>query len=222
MKSFITENIENIFYIIQDEFANVRNREYPSNMPRRFVDTIALMSAEIRIFYTYAESKGFLSSVGAQQYKKEDQEFIEYIIMKNFNEAQLENPTAKILASLKWAIDKEKISVYYSQDEKGLEGIKSEDIDNMVTMTDDLLCIRPEKLLEIYRSYCKELNLSNCYKSGRELVQPLKKENVIRTRVEGKEKKPRATFKLGNKSTKRFFGIYLQKFYQICGELDKF
>lgn len=186
--SFITENIENIFYIIQDEFANVRNREYPSNMPRRFVDTIAIMSAEIRIFYTYAESKGFLSSVGAQQYKKEDQEFIEYIIMKNFNEAQLENPTAKILASLKWAIEKEKISVYYSPEEKCLEGIKSEDIDNMVTMTDDLLCIRPEKLLEIYRSYCKELNLPNCYKSGRELVQPLKKENVIRTRVEGKEK----------------------------------
>ena len=80
-------------------------------MPRRFVDTIAIMSAKYVYLYV-ALNQSFSMTLEHSNIEERIKNFIVHYYEK-YNEAQPENPTAKILASLKWAIDKRKISVYY-------------------------------------------------------------------------------------------------------------
>lgn len=216
---YITENMEKIFEAIEKTFRTIRGAFYPENMPRRFVDTIAIMLSEVRIFYLYAVDKGFLEEKEALHYKIDDVKYIKDIIIGNYYEMQVQSPATRILMSLKWAIDKEKISCY-SLHGKYIKGISPEEIVDIVITTDDWICISPNKLLEIYRLYCKEINQSVSYKSGRELADPLKKDNVILLKEEGGS--IRSSHKLWSKSSKRFYYICMRKFSELCGKSEDF
>ena len=216
---YIAENMEKIFEAIEKTFRTIRGAFYPENMPRRFVDTIAIMLSEVRIFYMYSVDKGFLEEKEALHYKIDDVNYIKGIIIENYHELQIQSPATKILMSLKWAIDKKKINCY-SLYGKAIDDVNPEDGVDIVVTTDDCICIHPNKLLEIYRLYCKEINQLVSYKSGRELADPLKKDNVILLKEEGGS--IRSSHKLWRKSSKRFYYIYKMKFFELCGKSEDF
>lgn len=216
---YITENIEKILELIQKTFRTIRGKAYPENMPRRFVDTIAIMLSEVRIFYKYAVDKGFLDEQEALHYTAADVRYIENIVIGNFYEIQIQSPTTRILMSLRWAIDKGKINCY-SLHGKYIDSVSPEDAADIVITTDNWICISPNKLLEIYRLYCKEINQPVSYKSGRELADPLKKDNAILLKEEGGS--IRSSHKLWSKSSKRFYYICKRKFYELCGKSEDF
>lgn len=217
---FITNYVNEVFSVIEEEFQRARSGSYPTNMPGRFIDAIAVMSAEVRIFYIYATVQGFLKAEDALSYQTEDLEYIQEVIMNNYYDSKIQSPSTQILLALKWALENKRIENYEITACKDLDKLEQSEIENNVIMSQGVLGIRPTRLFEIYRDYCKEFNQSIIYKDGRELVAPLKKDCAIVVKREGKEE--RATHKLGYKTQKRFFHIYRDVYERICSEYEKF
>ena len=216
--AFLGSKIQTVFNIIQQEFSCTRKRAFPNNMAARFIDTIAIMSAETRIFYMYALEQGFLTPDQANSYRAHDMAYIEQIVMKNYIDTQAKSPAAMILLALSKAISKKEIPVYTPVDRTEVKTAK--EIEEAVLIDDMYLFILPERLWEIYKKDCKEMGRNLTYKNGRELVQPLKKENAIILKSEGKAS--RATHKINAPTSKRFFIIDLTIFNKLCGIFEEF
>ena len=60
------------------------------------------------------------------------------------------------------------------------------------------------------------------YKSGRDLNAPLKKENLLLIKTEGKNQQQRATHKIGNFTSKRFFLIKKSELKKIMDVMEDF
>ena len=214
---YIQENLDQILEVIEVTFMEMRHKKFPTTMVARFIDTLAIMYAEVKIFYMYAITKGFLDGTTAQVLINQDVGYIERLVMKNHINSQMHSPAMMILMALKRAIDKREVHCCRLQD----IAKASEVNENVVILEELYISILPAKLWDIYKEYCKMMNKALTYKNGRELVAPLKKENIILIKEEGGSS--RSAHKIPEtKSQKRFFQIYKNVFEQYCGAFEEF
>lgn len=214
---YIQENLDQILEVIEVTFVEMRHKKFPTTMVARFIDTLAIMYAEVKIFYMYATTKGFLDGTTAQDLINQDIGYIERLVMKNHINSQMHSPAMMILMALKRAIDKREVHCCRLQD----IAKASEVNENVVILEDLYISILPAKLWDIYKEYCKMMNKALTYKNGRELVAPLKKENIILIKEEGDSS--RSAHKIPEtKSQKRFFQIHKSVFEQYCGTFEEF
>lgn len=214
---YLQEHIQKIEQIIKDEIRRVR-ADHPDviNTPR-FVDTLAIMAAEIQIFYEYAVVKAFLTKEEAERQKTNDLDVIVKIIEKNDHDAKTKSPGTLICLALREGIKSEALNLHYlreANDLKAFEGVMLED--------NDYFYILPETLWKLWKDYCRKKGQEMQYKTGRELNAPLRKENLLLIKTEGKNQQLRSTHKIGNFTSKRFFCIKKREFKRLCNNFEQF
>lgn len=214
---YLQGHIPTIEQTIKEEIRRVRT-DHPNVISTpRFVDTLAIMTAEIQIFYGYAVEKAFLTREEAEKQKVNDLEIMKEIIAKNDHDAKTKSPGTLICLAMREGIKSEGLNLYYlreANDLKEFEGIMLED--------EEYFYILPETLWKLWKDYCRTKGLEVQYKTGRELNAPLRKENLLLIKAEGKNQQQRATHKIGNFTTKRFFCIKKREYERLCNNFEQF
>ena len=214
---YLQGHIPTIEQTIKEEIRRVRADHPNAISTPRFVDTLAIMTAEIHIFYEYAVEKTFITKEEAERQKEDDLEVIVKIIEKNDHDAKTKSPGTLICLALREGMKTEALKLYYLSEAKDLqtfEGILLED--------ENYFYILPETLWKLWKTYCRAKGLEMQYKTGRELNAPLRKENLLLIKTEGKNQQQRATHKIGNFSSKRFFIIKKREYERLCRNFEQF
>lgn len=215
--AFLQGNVAWAQNIMREELKRIRKQKIPGITTSRFIDTLAIMSAEVRIFYSYACAKGFLTADEAQKYLKEDMQEIMKVIIKNDRESKTKSPAAHIIMALKCGIQSGKV-LLCSMEDMSRHG----EFSKIMSEDEQYFYILPETLWQLYRDYCKNVGEELIYKSGRDLNAPLKKENLLLIKTEGKNQQQRATHKIGNFTSKRFFLIKKLELKKILDIMENF
>ena len=161
--------------------------------------------------------KAFLTREEAEKQKVNDLEIMKEIIAKNDHDAKTKSPGTLICLAMREGIKSEGLNLYYlreANDLKEFEGIMLED--------EEYFYILPETLWKLWKDYCRTKGLEVQYKTGRELNAPLRKENLLLIKAEGKNQQQRATHKIGNFTTKRFFCIKKREYERLCNNFEQF
>ena len=214
---FLQKNLVKINQFISDEVKVIREGHPAEISTPRFVDALAILSAETKVFYAYAGESGFMTQQDAELYSAEDIEMIKKVIADNEKNIKTKTPATEICLALKWALKSEKLKLTAKEamaDLKEYGGIVGEDA--------DFYFILPDTLWRICKEYSYLTNTEVRYRSGRELNLPLKHENLILIKEEGQNQQPRSTHKIGNFTGKRFFYIFKKEFYKICELYEQF
>ncbi len=214
---FLQGNVAWAQNIMREELKLIRKQKIPGITTPRFIDTLAIMSAEVRIFYSYVCANGFLTEDEAQRYMKEDMQEIIKVIIRNDRESKTKSPAALIIMALKCGIQLRKVIVCDAKDMA-----KQGEFSKIMAEDEQYFYILPETLWQLYRDYCKNLGEELMYKSGRDLNAPLKKENLLLIKTEGKNQQQRATHKIGNFTSKRFFLIKKSELKKIMDVMEDF
>lgn len=214
---FLQGNVAWAQNIMREELKLIRKQKIPGITTPRFIDTLAIMSAEVRIFYSYACAKGFLTADEAQRYLGEDMQEIMKVIIKNDRESKTKSPATLIIMALKCGIQSGKVVLCSMEDMA-----KHTDFSRIAAEDEQNIHILPETLWQLYRDYCKNIGEELIYKNGRDLNMPLKKENLLLIKTEGKNQQQRATHKIGNFTSKRFFLIKKSEVKKIMDIMEKF
>lgn len=215
---FIQQNVTQIQKIMCEKLKETRGQQTHQNISTpRFIDSLAIMAAGAEIFYDYACSRGFMKADEAQKFLEEDMEMIEKIIAKNDCDSKTKSPATLISLALKRGIETGMVSFYTME-----EMAKCENYLNVVAEDEDYLYILPEALWQLYKEFCKNIGEEIIYKSGRDLHAPMKKENLLQIKAEGKNNQQRATHKIGNFTSKRFFIIKKLEMKKLLEIYEKF
>lgn len=214
---FTRDHIEMLNQIIEEEFKRIRGQKHKNIHVPRFVDTLAIMSSEVRFFYTYAVERGFMNIEEAQRYIMEDMDLITQIIEKNDQESKIKSPATTICLALKWAIEDHRIRVCSREDMR-----KFNDFSKIIGEDENYIYILPEALWQIYRDYSINVKIDLEYENGRELSSPLRKENIVLIKVEGKEQKRRATHHVSGIQSKKFFYMKKSEVKKLLETYEKF
>ncbi|MFR1884786.1 MAG: hypothetical protein ACLTL2_11570 [Blautia sp.] len=213
--SFVQKNVEKVQTTIQEQLARIRGIGIEDIQTPRFKDSLGIMAAEVEIFYRYAVARGFMEQRDAEVLQMNDLYFIHKIIAENDINAKIQSPAAVICLALEEGLKKGIVKMYKEED-----CLEIKDIEKTVVNCEEYICIYPRSLWKLYKRYCQEIKKEIVYKNGRELVAPLKKENVIMIKKEGDN--DRATHKIKSKTGSRFFYIKKSVFTTICGIFEEF
>lgn len=214
---FLQKNLVKIIQFIADQVKVIRENHPAEICTPRFVDALAILSAETKVFYAYARKAGFMSQQDADLYSTEDIEMIQKVIADNEKNIKTKTPATEICLALKWAMKSEKLKLIDKEDMSDLReysGIVGEDA--------NFYFILPDTLWRICKEYSCFTNTEVRYRSGRELNLPLKHENLILIKEEGSNQQPRSTHKIGNFTGKRFFYIFKKEFHKMCELYEQF
>lgn len=114
--AFLQGNVAWAQGIMGQELKIIRKQKIPGITTPRFIDALANMSAEVRIFYGYACARGFLTADEAQKNMQEDMREILKIIIQNDRESKTKSPAALIIMALKCGIQLGKVIVCSLED----------------------------------------------------------------------------------------------------------
>lgn len=214
---FVQENAEQIQEIMRKKLKEARTQMCHKILTPRFVDSFAIISAGVWIFYDYAYARGFLDADEAWKYYVEDLKNIEKIIIKNDRESKIKSPATTICLALEWGLQTGMVIRCYF---KNME--KQGDFLHIVAEDDVYLYILPETLWQLYKDFCKNIGEEAIYRNGRELHSLMKKEDLLLIKTEGKSKQLRATHKIGNFTSKRFFLIKKKEMKNLLDTYENF
>ena len=79
-----------------------------------------------------------------------------------------------------------------------------------------------QTLWQLYKDFCKNIGEEAIYRNGRELHSLMKKEDLLLIKTEGKSKQLRATHKIGNFTSKRFFLIKKKEMKNLLDTYENF
>ena len=214
---FVQENAEQIQEIMRKKLKEARTQMCHKILTPRFVDSFAIISAGVWIFYDYAYARGFLDADEAWKYYVEDLKNIEKIIIKNDRESKIKSPATTICLALEWGLQTGMVIRCYfkNMDKQG-------DFLHIVAEDDVYLYILPETLWQLYKDFCKNIGEEAIYRNGRELHSLMKKEDLLLIKTEGKSKQLRATHKIGNFTSKRFFLIKKKEMKNLLDTYENF
>lgn len=212
---FIETNVENVFESIKKEIDKARMDKNLKIRTPRFRDTMGILKAEISIFYNYAKARGFMTEAEIIEAMACDEKLIRKLIDENDSDTKVKSPATIICAALKKAISSNRLQIVSEEEAKSMIDFEWAVIEN-----DEYLMILSNTLQNVYSMYCREKGREVIYKSGREIANPLSKENAIFQKNESG--KPRRTHKINAKTEKRFLFIKKSKFVEFCNIFDEF
>ena len=212
---FAEANMDRIFEIIKLEVDTTRRDKKLGIRIPRFKDTLGIMRAELDIFYSYVKSKSFMSDEQISSAMEYDEALIRKLIQANDGDTKTKSPAAVICTALQRAIVTNKLCVVTEKESENMR-----DFDKVVIENEKYFMILSETLQNVYATYCRETNREVIYSSGREMANPLRKEDAILRKEENGS--IRSTHKITGKTDQRFLHIKKTKFAEFCNILNEF
>ena len=219
--SYVMENVEVIMQTIQRKVLEARGRnpqEIGLCTPRLNEDA-GVFEALGTIFWQYASRRGFVSVEQAGQILHEDMQAISYLLCRNDDSLQSLSPAVILLQALKNSIERGEAEIINLNSIKNAENVAD---GGSIMEDEDFLYIRAELLWQITYDYTRRRGIYFPYKTGRELIQILKNENLIFCKKEGKQ--TRSSFKLKiseMQSSKRFLFIKKERVKNLLNLVEE-
>lgn len=214
---YVTGNLGKVMEIINYECK--RARKSMGNFIRlpRYVDAFGALSALVSIFGGYIAKLGFMNQDDVNKLMEADRELLLQVIMENDGQVAQVSPGITILEALKYATDKHKICV------KNLWELEDDKPEDYLLYDDNFYFITSDRLWECAKPYTDYRNIYFPYKNGREIMEPLKAEEILFVKKEGSTN--RASHKItinGKLVNKRFLLIPKGKLDKIWGDLEDY
>ncbi len=200
---FATNHVDEIMRSIAYECKKIREKLQSIVKLPRYIDAYGVLYSATTVFKNYILEKGLLSQDETQNLIENDREFLLQIIRENDAAVSSVSPGIMLLESLKFAVNREEICV------KNVAETGEEKLTDCLIYDDKFLYITSEKLWECGRRYADYRRQYFSYKSGRELLTPMKEEGIIFLKKEGHSL--RSTHKItinGKVVNQRFLYIY--------------
>lgn len=200
---FATEHVKQIMRQISQDCAKIREGMKGKIRLPRYIDAFAVLYSVTNILGAYTAEKGLLSQEEISNLIENDREALFRIIQKNDAAVSNVSPGIMLLESLKFAVNREGTRV------KNVVEIGEGKVTDNLIYDENFIYITSEKLWECGRRYADYRRQYCPYKSGRELLTPLKEEGLIFQKREGRSL--RATHKITRNGTvinQRFLYIY--------------
>lgn len=200
---FVTEYVEQIMRQISQDCVKIRAEMKGKIRLPRYIDAFAVLYSVTNIFGAYIAEKGLLSQEEISNLIENDREALLRIIQENDAAVSNVSPGIMLLESLKFAVNREGIRV------KNVAEIGEGKVTDYLIYDENFIYITSEKMWECGRKYADYRRQYFPYKSGRELLTPLKEEGLIFLKREGRSL--RATHKItvnGAVINQRFLYIY--------------
>ena len=206
---YVTENMEAVMQIIQRKVLEARGRN-PQEVglcTPRLNEDLGIFEALGTIFWQYASRRGFVSVEQAGQILHEDMQAISYLLCKNDDNLQSLSPAVLLIRALREAVDRGATEIINLEMLESVENV----VDSEGVLEDEnFLYIRSEILWQIAHEYTKRRGIYFPYKTGKELIQLLKNDDLIVCKKEGNSTRSSFKLKIGQRqSNKRY--IYIKK-----------
>ena len=204
---YVAERVENVMGIISYECEEARRIVGKSLKIPRYADAYGVFCAASRIFFEYIVGEGLMNVSAAQELLASDRNLIFQVIAENDSAVTNIAPGIMVVEALKEAIKKGFISVK----------------ETYLMRDGEFLYITSENLWECAKRYTDYHRMYFPYRTGRELIEPLKAENLILTKQEGE--KSRSSHKIvlnGRLINRRFLYLHKEKVEKIWEELENY
>lgn len=212
---YITNNIERVKATISSTcMENRKNKQLSIKMPR-FQDALGVLYATSNIFYGFIVENGLMDEQSARTLVENDREMLKQVIVENDSEVATVSPGITILEALKDCINTGKISV------KSIEAVVEKKVDKELLYDANYFYITSERLWECTKAYTDYRKIYFPYKKGRELIEPLKNEELLLVRREGNSQ--RASHKIvinGKIINQRYLYLNKEKVEKIWKNLE--
>lgn len=145
----------------------------------RYIDAYGILYAATTVFKNFILEKELLNQDETHNLIENDRESLLRIIQENDAAVSNASPGIMLLESLKFAVNREGIRV------KNVAEIGEGKVTDYLIYDENFIYITSEKLWECGRRYADYRRQYFPYKSGRELLTPLKEEGLIFLKREG-------------------------------------
>jgi len=206
---------DEIMEIIAFECEATRNSVEKLLKIPRYRSAYGVLCATSRIFFDYVVGEGLMDVVSAKALLANDRNLLFQVIAENDSAAFNTAPGIMFIEALKEVVSK---GVLPLQEASVLD---AENAESCLIRNGEYLCITSEKLWECVRKYTDYRRIYFPYRTGRELIEPLKAENLILTKKEGG--KSRSSHKIvlnGKVVNRRFLYLHRDKVEKIWTEME--
>lgn len=216
--SSITKNVRYVMELIQVEMRESRRRFTNCFKLPRYVDANGAFSAITRIFSEFIIAEGLMSKEDAEKLLLYDRAEIFKVLQRNDDEVAAISPAALILKALKDGADRKILDL-----KRADEVTESDDCDSLLIEYNQFFCITAENLWKISKTYTDYRRIFFPYKSGKDIIEPLKAEGVLFIKQEGDRRRASHKLKLNHHTTNKRF-LYMRKdiIEKIWDEQEKF
>lgn len=215
---YVTNRVEHIIEIIKYECASARQRGTGTIKLPRYVDAFGVFCAGTRIFYEYILCNQLMDAESAKKMIEDDRQLILQVLQDNDRELCTISPGVTILEALKESLEKGGLKSQL------LSNVRSdEDFGRLCMEDENFYYISSEKLWECARAYTNHRGLYFPYTVGREIINPLRADDLILVKKEGNA--IRSSHKLvinGKVINQRFLYLYKDKVKKIWEELERY
>lgn len=205
---YLTENQCAIIQLVEKAVPEVRNSTTKSIRTPRFRKTAGLFKAVVTVFYKYALNRHFLSNEDCEIYATRDLYFVSKVITENDRKNQTIAPGITIIVSLFEALNEG--AVFCINLRQGNVSEKNMNNADVLFEDEENLYIPAEYLWKIAKKYCNAHDIYFPYYDGRSIVQLLKNEDVLISKLEGKTVRNSHKLMFNGKTFQRRF-LYIRK-----------
>lgn len=212
---FVTENLNSVTETIRMKCNEIRRTNPYKLKTPRFVDAFGILCATTSIFYDFIVKKNLLNQDAANALIADDLEMLARIIMKNDAELSVVSPGVTIVEALKNALQNGRIQM------KRKEEIESKTINKFLFCDDEFYFITAERLWECAKQFTDYRGIYFPYKESRKIIEPLKNENIIAVKREGKTlRSSHKIYVKGELVNTRFLWLKQEVVHKIWNDLE--
>ena len=177
---YVTFNLDRVREIINAMCNEMRMcNPYKLKMPR-FLEALGTLYATSAVFYGFVVEKGLLSFEQADELIGKDKELLAEVLLKNDAELSVISPGVTIMEALQHSIQNGKIKM------KRKEEVQLEEAEKFLLYDEQFYYITSEKLWECAKQFTDYRRIHFPYQESRKIIEPLKNEDLIYRRYEGK------------------------------------
>ena len=214
---YVTGRVGKVSEVVDSECK--RAREGMKNFIRlpRYIDAYSALNAMVSIFGDYILETGLMNPDDVNKLMEADRQCLLQVILENDAQVSSIAPGITILEALKYALEKHNICM------KKFCDIGNEKPENYLIYDNNFYYITSDRLWECTKTYTDYRKIYFPYKNGRELMEPLKSEDLLLIKKEGNTN--RASLKItvnGKVVNKRFLYLPKEKIDRIWADLENF
>lgn len=212
---YISGRVEEIMEVIGSECEAARNSVEKLLKIPRYRSAYGVLCAASRVFFDYVVREGLMDVDSAKAFLANDRNLLFQVIAENDSAVSNIAPGIMFVEALKEAVNKGIVSV------KKTSELDRDNAENCLICDGEYFCITSEKLWECARKYADYRRIYFPFRTGRELIEPLKAENLILTKQEGgKNRNSHKIVLNGSLINRRFLYLYKEKVEKIWEDLE--
>lgn len=176
---YVTSNLKRVKETIATVCNEIRRTNPYELKTPRYVDAMGVIYAATNILYSFIVENRFMNQAQAEILIASDREQLARVIIENDSELSVVSPAVTILEALRHALFTGKIV------EKEKDEVAKEEAQNYCLSDEMFFYITSERLWECVKIYTDYRRIYFPYKAGRDLIEPLKNEDLLYIKREG-------------------------------------